>query len=228
MLQKTPQMGIPKLFQWYSGSSMCWLATTTQGITFSYESTLSTKIGSKLLKFLMLIKEKKIIFWSLQYASVCFGMLHFLWPELNHGNTSRPVEKGLCDWLRLNMIQQLWLSWKQWKSEWAFEQALRVCSTVFTSEPLKKCVIPLPLFLGLCWFRDINSQGMSIVTRGTTIQTACRHHPFAVLGPPATEQIDLKGGEKGTSIDNYSVVEVSKPNLEGNSYCYTVWKNKRT
>lgn len=29
------------------------------------------------------------------------------------------------------------------------------------------------------------------------------------LGPPATEQIDLKGGRKGTSIDNYSVVEVT-------------------
>ena len=47
---------------------MCWLATTTQGIPFSYESTLSTKISGKLLKFLMLIKKKN-------FFSGAFSML---------------------------------------------------------------------------------------------------------------------------------------------------------
>lgn len=75
-------------------------------------------------------------------------------------------------------------------------------------------MILLPLFLGLCWFRDINSQGKSIDTRDTTIQIAYRDHPLAVLGPPATEQVDLKGGRKGTSVDNYSVVEVTILNYQ--------------
>lgn len=36
----------------------------------------------------------------------------------------------------------------------------------------------------------------------------------AVLGPPVDEQVDLKGGRKGTSVDNYSVVEVTILNYQ--------------
>ena len=46
------------------------------------------------------------------------------------------------------------------------------------------------------------------------MQIACRDHSLTVLGPPATEQIDLKGGRKGTSVGNYSVVEVTILNYQ--------------
>ena len=46
------------------------------------------------------------------------------------------------------------------------------------------------------------------------MQIAGRDHPLAVLGPPGTEQIDLKGGRKGTSVGNYSVVEVTILNYQ--------------
>lgn len=46
------------------------------------------------------------------------------------------------------------------------------------------------------------------------MQIACRDHSLTVLGPPATEQIDLKGGRKGTSVGNYSAVEVTILNYQ--------------
>lgn len=59
-------------------------------------------------------------------------------------------------------------------------------TTIFSSEPLEKFVILLPLNLGLCWFKGLNIQGRNTDTRGTT-QIACGDYLLAILGPPATE-----------------------------------------